>query len=330
MTKQNLEVQAKEDALQAMLEEGVIEVVVEEVVQTVKSDIKGAGKNSPSNIRLSDGRFHPNDSQGTALTDTYNMVRVSGDVAKIESGIDSKVDKITKGSRLKKKGSVMVMPTREYGEATVNPMTIINDLASAKDGDKQRLPEYLTKNGKSGQDSSVVKVSLGAYSLMNPEAQEVLQWLMAYGFVFYTNGGWITTKGKIHLHGISKNGTYVNSRLVDFIDLNGGYISPVVETVDGVKHYVKTDQYGFTFGLSEKGRDNHSGEYTIQNNYRINTPENKEPKKPSSVLLTCENNDGNAESATCNSEIRIKTSLAEELAKKERSFTCYCGGKFIS
>ena len=81
MTKQNLEVQAKEDALQAMLEEGVIEVVVEEVVQTVKSDIKGAGKNSPSNIRLSDGRFHPNDSQGTALTDTYNMVRVCGDVA---------------------------------------------------------------------------------------------------------------------------------------------------------------------------------------------------------------------------------------------------------
>ena len=322
MTAQNQEVQAKVDALQDMLEE----VVVEEVVQTVKSDIKGAGKNSPSNNRLRDGRFHPNDKQGTALTDTYNMVRVSSDVAKVENGIDSKVDIITKGSRLKKKGSVMVMVTREYGEATVNPMTLINDLASAKDGDKQRLTEYLTKNGKSWQDTSVVKVSLGAYSQLTPQEQEVLQWVMAYGFVFYTNGGWVTKKGIIKLHAISKNGTYCNNYLVDFVALYGGYVSPVI--LDG--EYVKTDQYGFTFGLSEKGKDNHTGEHTIESRYKVNTPEPKEPKKKSSVLLTCENNDGNKESDTCNSEIRIKTSLADELITLEKSYSCYCGGAFIA
>ena len=312
MTAQNTAVQAKADALQDMLED---------VPQTVASDIVGAGKGAPSNNRTGERNIGE---KGTPLTDAHQFTRVSQQLAMIEDGIADKLGKLGKLKDVKIKGGLMAMTAQEYGETTVKTLLLVNELTATE---SVRVTEYMVAKGREWIDASIVRVALSAYSEMSPDEQESEQWIVAYGFAFYVNGGIVTKGGKIKRNAITKNGRYINAYLGEYAKHNGGYISVAVDSENNPK---KDTQNGYKMALSDKGRTNHSGEYTIKQIVRVNTPELKEPKQPSSVLLTCENNDGNKESDTCNSEIRIKMSLAKELITLEKSYACYCGGAFIA
>ena len=321
MTAQNPEVQAQNDALQDMLEVGIIEEVAEEVAQTDKSDIKGAGKGSPSNNRTGEKNIGV---KGTPLTDSHQFTRVSQQLAMIEDGIADKLEKLGKLKNVKIRGGLMAVTAQEYGETTVKTLLLVNELTATE---SVRVTEYMVSKGREWIDASIVRVALSAYSDLSPDEQEAEQWVVAYGFAFYVNGGIVTKKGKIKRNAITKSGRYINAYLIDYARDNGGYIDVAIDTD---KNPIKDDQNGYKMALTQKGRDSDTHEYTIKQIVRVNTPELKEPRKPSSVLLTCENNDGNKESDTCNSEIRIKTSLAKELVTMEKSYSCYCGGAFIA